>query len=61
MTSSVPVLNANLHYECHFMVVLAARNADSGCHEVKMLELAEIFSTSVQAALISEEKDNNSD
>lgn len=61
LTSSVPVLNADLRYECHLMVVLAARNADSGCHEVKMLELAEIFSKSMQAALISKEKDSNSD
>lgn len=61
MTSSVPMLNANLHYEFHLMVVLAARNADLRCHEVKMTELAEIFSKSAQAALIRKERDKNSD
>lgn len=44
MTSLVPVLNANLHYEFHLTVMLAARNADSRCREGKLLELAEIFS-----------------
>lgn len=61
MTFSVPMLNANLHYEFHLVVVLAARNADSRCHEVKMMELAEIFSKSAQAALIMKERDKNSD
>ena len=61
MTSLVPVLSANLHYEFHLTVVLAARNADSRCQEVKMLELAEIFSKSAQAALIRKERDKNSD
>lgn len=61
MTSSVPALNANLHYEFHLTVVLAARNADSRCHEVKTLRLAEIFSKSAQAALIRKERDKNSD
>jgi len=61
MTSSVPVLNANLHYEFHLMVVLAARNADSRCHELKTLELAEVFSKSAQAAVIRKERDKNSD
>lgn len=61
MTSSVPVLNTNLHYEFHLTVLLAARNADSRCHEVKTLELAEIVSKSAQAALIRKERDKNSD
>lgn len=61
MTSLVPVLNANLHYEFHLTVVLAARNADSRCHEVKTLELAEMLSKSAQAALIVKERDRNSD
>lgn len=61
MTSSVPALGANLHYGFHSTVVLAARNADSRCHEVKTLELTEIFSKSAQAALIRKERDKNSD
>lgn len=60
MTSSVPVLNANLHYEFHLTVVLAARNAYSICDEVKTLELVKVFNESAQAALVKKEKDKNS-
>lgn len=56
MTSLVPVWNANLHYEFHSMAVLSARNADSRCHEMKPLELAEIFSKSAKGYTTQERK-----
>lgn len=56
MTSLVPVLNANLHYEFHSMAVLSARNADSRCHEVKLLELAGILSKSAKGCTNQERK-----
>lgn len=56
MTSLVPVPNANLHYEFHSMAVRSARNADSRCHEVKLLELAEIFSKSAKGCTNQERK-----
>jgi len=60
MTSVVLLLTANLYDAFCSAVPLAVRNADSGCFEVKMLEPAETFGKSAQAALTRKERDKNS-
>lgn len=60
MTSVVPLLTANLYDSFCSTVALTVRNADSGCSEVKMLELEETYGKSAQAELTRKERDKNS-